>query len=85
MEGCYYTEPRLSSSTEIALQQVSMSFRSDPKWEVVEPLKDIGWRIRKKYFLIKSKDQPKERQVLSWVSLLLRSTVAVYCCCLLVV
>ena len=27
---------------EIALQQVSMFFRSDPKWEVVEPLKDIG-------------------------------------------
>ncbi|XP_041945958.1 PX domain-containing protein kinase-like protein isoform X1 [Alosa sapidissima] len=53
--------------TEIALQQVSMFFRSDPKWEVVEPLKDIGWRIRKKYFLIKNKDQPKERQVLSWI------------------
>nr|XP_026257802.1 PX domain-containing protein kinase-like protein [Urocitellus parryii] len=28
--------------TEIALQQVSMFFRSEPKWEVVEPLKDIG-------------------------------------------
>ncbi|KAG7478152.1 hypothetical protein MATL_G00077230 [Megalops atlanticus] len=55
--------------TEIALQQVSMFFRSDPKWEVVEPLKDIGWRIRKRYFLIKNKDQPKERQVLSWVDL----------------
>ncbi|XP_045567192.1 LOW QUALITY PROTEIN: PX domain-containing protein kinase-like protein [Salmo salar] len=55
--------------TEIALQQVSMFFRSDPKWEVVEPLKDIGWRIRKKYFLIKNKEQPKERQVLSWVDL----------------
>ncbi|KAM6981118.1 PX domain-containing protein kinase-like protein [Aplochiton taeniatus] len=55
--------------TEIALQQVSMFFRSDPKWEVVDPLKDIGWRIRKKYFLIKNKDLPKERQVLSWVDL----------------
>ncbi|KAL2091667.1 hypothetical protein ACEWY4_013930 [Coilia grayii] len=53
--------------TEIALQQVSMFFRSDPKWEVVEPLKDIGWRIRKRYFLIKNKEQSKERQVLSWV------------------
>ncbi|XP_031424356.1 PX domain-containing protein kinase-like protein isoform X3 [Clupea harengus] len=53
--------------TEIALQQVSMFFRSDPKWEVVEPLKDIGWRIQKRYFLIKNKDQPKERQVLSWI------------------
>ncbi|TSM44112.1 PX domain-containing protein kinase-like protein [Bagarius yarrelli] len=53
--------------TEIALQQVSMFFRSDLIWEVVEPLKDIGWRIRKRYFLVKNKEQPKERQVLSWV------------------
>uniref|UniRef100_A0A3Q3WJV3 Uncharacterized protein n=1 Tax=Mola mola TaxID=94237 RepID=A0A3Q3WJV3_MOLML len=53
--------------TEIALQQVSMFFRSDPKWEVLEPLRDIGWRIRKKYFLIKNKEQPKERYLLSWV------------------
>ncbi|XP_037534961.1 PX domain-containing protein kinase-like protein [Nematolebias whitei] len=55
--------------TEIALQQVSMFFRSDLKWEVLEPLRDIGWRIRKKYFLIKNKEQPKERYVLSWVDL----------------
>ncbi|KAM8913411.1 PX domain-containing protein kinase-like protein isoform 2-T2 [Spinachia spinachia] len=55
--------------TEIALQQVSMFFRSDLKWEVVEPLRDIGWRIRKKYFLIKNKQQPKERFLLSWVDL----------------
>uniref|UniRef100_A0A672NKL5 PX domain-containing protein kinase-like protein n=1 Tax=Sinocyclocheilus grahami TaxID=75366 RepID=A0A672NKL5_SINGR len=52
--------------TEIALQQVSMFFRSDPKWEVIEPLKDIGWRLRKRYFLVKDKDQPKDKQVLSW-------------------
>uniref|UniRef100_A0A8C4W7I1 PX domain containing serine/threonine kinase like n=1 Tax=Gopherus evgoodei TaxID=1825980 RepID=A0A8C4W7I1_9SAUR len=52
--------------TEIALQHVSMFFRSEPKWEVVEPLKDIGWRIRKRYFLMKSKNQPKERLMLSW-------------------
>ncbi|XP_038551566.1 PX domain-containing protein kinase-like protein isoform X1 [Micropterus salmoides] len=55
--------------TEIALQQVSMFFRSDPKWEVLEPLRDIGWRIRKKYFLIKNKEQPKEKYLLSWVDL----------------
>uniref|UniRef100_A0A671Q7C7 PX domain-containing protein kinase-like protein n=1 Tax=Sinocyclocheilus anshuiensis TaxID=1608454 RepID=A0A671Q7C7_9TELE len=55
--------------TEIALQQVSMFFRSDPKWEVIEPLKDIGWRLRKRYFLVKDKDQPKDKQVLSWVDL----------------
>ncbi|XP_068940347.1 PX domain-containing protein kinase-like protein isoform X3 [Petaurus breviceps papuanus] len=55
--------------TEIALQQVSMFFRSEPKWEVVEPLKDIGWRIRKRYFLMKIKNQSKERLVLSWADL----------------
>lgn len=55
--------------TEIALQQVSMFFRSDLKWEVLEPLKDTGWRIRKKYFLIKNKELPKERYLLSWVDL----------------
>ncbi|XP_051776973.1 PX domain-containing protein kinase-like protein isoform X3 [Erpetoichthys calabaricus] len=55
--------------TETALQQVSMFFRSDPKWEVIEPLREMGWRIRKRYFLIKSKDQPKDRQVLSWADL----------------
>ncbi|MGH0130034.1 UNVERIFIED_CONTAM: hypothetical protein FKN15_072942 [Acipenser sinensis] len=28
-----------------------------------------GWRIRKRHFLIKNKNQPKERQVLSWADL----------------
>lgn len=27
----------------------------------------LGWRIRKKYFLVKNKEQPKERCLLSWV------------------
>ncbi|XP_060164893.1 PX domain-containing protein kinase-like protein isoform X6 [Globicephala melas] len=65
-----------ASYTEIALQQVSMFFRSEPKWEVVEPLKDIGWRIRKKYFLMKIKNQPKERLVLSWHPYIYRVTFA---------
>ncbi|XP_072027305.1 PX domain-containing protein kinase-like protein isoform X2 [Amphiura filiformis] len=51
---------------EAALQHVSMLFRSEPFWEVVEPLKDIGWRIRRNYFLVKPKDQPKVKQVLAW-------------------
>ena len=28
---------------ELALAHVSMSFRSEPNWEIVEPLKEIGW------------------------------------------
>ncbi|XP_013417774.1 PX domain-containing protein kinase-like protein [Lingula anatina] len=51
---------------EEALQHVSMFFRSEPKYEVIEPLPDIGWRIRKQYFLVKCADQPKLKQVLSW-------------------
>lgn len=34
----------------------------------------IGWRLRKRYFLVKDKDQPKEKQVLSWVSFILTHT-----------
>ncbi|XP_022257560.1 PX domain-containing protein kinase-like protein [Limulus polyphemus] len=54
---------------ETALQHVSMVFRSESQWEVVEPLPDMGWRLRKQYFLIKPKGESKERQVLSWVPL----------------
>ncbi|XP_059167032.1 PX domain-containing protein kinase-like protein isoform X2 [Physella acuta] len=56
-----------SNFLEIALQHVSMIFRSEPNWEVVEPLPDIGWRIRKHYILIKPVTQPKVRQILSWM------------------
>lgn len=41
-----------------------------------------GWRIRKKYFLIKNKEQPKERYLLSWVSM---SAIQTFChCCFLI-
>lgn len=51
---------------ETALQHVSMIFRSEPSWDVVEPLPDIGWRIRKHYILVKLVAQPKVKQLLSW-------------------
>jgi len=55
-----------------------MFFRSEPNWEVVEPLKDIGWRLKKSFFLIKPKDQPKQRMILSWVCIFLYvQTVAI--------
>lgn len=53
---------------EAALQHISMFFRSEPKWEVLEPLPDTGWRIRKKYFMIKDQNQPKLKFILSWSS-----------------
>ncbi|XP_019627806.1 PREDICTED: PX domain-containing protein kinase-like protein isoform X1 [Branchiostoma belcheri] len=58
--------PESMNTQEAALQHVSMFFRSEPHWEVIEPLRDVGWRFRKTYFLIKPKDQPKEKLVLSW-------------------
>ncbi|KAK2160115.1 hypothetical protein LSH36_140g05008 [Paralvinella palmiformis] len=54
---------------ETALRHISMFFRSESHWEVVEPLPDIGWRIRKKYFLIKDKRQAREKYLLSWSQL----------------
>lgn len=44
-----------------------MALRSEANFEVVKPLPEIGWRIRKHYFLIKSHNSPKEEKVLSWV------------------
>ena len=48
--------------TENALRNVSMFFRSHPNWEVMEPLKDFGCRIRKQYYLIRNKDETKSPQ-----------------------
>ncbi|XP_060602959.1 PX domain-containing protein kinase-like protein isoform X2 [Ruditapes philippinarum] len=53
--------------TETALQHVSMVLRSEKQWEVVEPLPEIGWRIRKEYILVKPVASSKTRQILSWV------------------
>ncbi|XP_014671766.1 PREDICTED: PX domain-containing protein kinase-like protein isoform X2 [Priapulus caudatus] len=54
---------------ESALQHVSMFFRSEPKWEMSEVQQDIGWRIKKQYFMVKHVDRPKHRQLLTWASL----------------
>jgi PX domain-containing protein kinase-like protein len=53
--------------SEEALRHVSMFFRSEVNWEVVEPLPHIGWRIRKEFFMIRPKDTPKgNKHVLSY-------------------
>lgn len=38
---------------EVALQQVSLALRGEVGWEVVCPLADIGWRLRKHYFHVR--------------------------------
>lgn len=52
---------------ELALQHVSMILRSEVNYEVVKPVPEIGWRLRKHYFLVKSHINPKEEMLLSWV------------------
>lgn len=53
--------------TELALQHVSMILRSEVNYEVVKPVPEIGWRLRKHYFLVRSCINPKEEMLLSWV------------------
>lgn len=45
--------------SEEALRQVSMFFRNEPLWEVVERLPNIGWRIRRHYYIVRPRDSPK--------------------------
>lgn len=54
---------------ELALQHVSMLFRSEERWEVAQPLPEIGWRLRKQYILVKPKGESKKKHLLSWVPL----------------
>ncbi|ESO84344.1 hypothetical protein LOTGIDRAFT_207280 [Lottia gigantea] len=63
-----FLDPKTYSTNfpEVALQHVSMIFRSEPKWDVIEPLVDIGTRIRKHYIMVKPIGQPKIKQILSW-------------------
>lgn len=51
---------------ELALQHVSLALRSEVGWEVVGPLPDIGWRLRKHFYQVKCKVSPKEEYIASW-------------------
>eukprot|EP00794_Sanderia_malayensis_P006160 gene6160-6870_t len=64
-----FLDPRNYSDEieKMGQQQAAMFFRSEPNWELAEPLKDLGWRIRKQYFMMKSKDSSKNvKRILSW-------------------
>ncbi|KAK6624436.1 hypothetical protein RUM44_011295 [Polyplax serrata] len=52
---------------ELALQHVSMALRSEVQYELVNPIAELGWRLRKHYFFIKSKLMPKTELLLQWV------------------
>ncbi|XP_066154776.1 PX domain-containing protein kinase-like protein [Euwallacea fornicatus] len=51
---------------EIALQHVSLALRGEFGWEVAGPLADIGWRLRKHFYTIKSKSRSKDELIGSW-------------------
>lgn len=43
-----------------------MALRGEFGWEVVGPLADIGWRLRKHFYTIKYKGRSKEELIGSW-------------------
>ncbi|KAF5292333.1 hypothetical protein FQA39_LY03367 [Lamprigera yunnana] len=52
--------------SELALQHVSLALRGEVGWEVVGPLSDIGWRLRKHFYQVRCKALPKEDLIASW-------------------
>lgn len=52
---------------ETALQQVSLALRGEVGWEVVSPLSEIGWRLRKHYFHVKSRNHQNTELYASWI------------------
>ncbi|XP_034940673.1 PX domain-containing protein kinase-like protein isoform X1 [Chelonus insularis] len=52
---------------EIALQQVSLALRSDANFEIGKPIVDMGWRLRKHYYTVKNRQNPKQELLLAWV------------------
>ncbi|XP_063215992.1 PX domain-containing protein kinase-like protein isoform X2 [Bacillus rossius redtenbacheri] len=52
---------------ELALQHVSMALRSEMNYEVVRPVPDMGWRLRKHHFLVRDRSRPAQELLLSWV------------------
>ncbi|XP_066589905.1 PX domain-containing protein kinase-like protein isoform X2 [Prorops nasuta] len=52
---------------EIALHQVSLALRSDANYEVGKAIPDMGWRLRKHYYTVKNRQNPKQELLLAWV------------------
>lgn len=52
---------------EMALQHVSMALRGEVGgWEVVGPLEEMGWRLRKHFYQIRCKGNPTEEYLGGW-------------------
>lgn len=44
-----------------------MALRSEVNYELIKPLPEMGWRLRKHYFLVKAKLNPRTEMALQWV------------------
>ncbi|XP_013162891.1 PREDICTED: PX domain-containing protein kinase-like protein [Papilio xuthus] len=53
--------------TEQALQTISIALRGDGRYELKGPLPDIGWRIRKQFFMVTDTDS-NNNCILEWMS-----------------
>ena len=51
---------------EEALRQTSMLLRTESHWKMIEPLKEIGARIKKGFFLVNCETEVVGKQVLTW-------------------
>lgn len=49
------------------MQHVSLALRGEIGWEIVGPLPDIGWRLRKHFYHVKSKNLVKDELWANWV------------------
>jgi PX domain-containing protein kinase-like protein len=44
-----------------------MALRSDPRFEMVKPIDEMGWRLRKHYFMVRHSGGDKgDNLILSW-------------------
>lgn len=46
---------------------MSLALRSDANYEVCKPIPDMGWRLRKHYYTVKNRQNPKQELLLAWV------------------
>lgn len=49
------------------MQHVSLALRGEVGWEVVGPLPEIGWRLRKHYYEVRCKNSAKNELIANWV------------------
>ena len=46
-----------------------MLLRAEPHWKMIEPLKNIGYRIKRSFFLVNCETEVVGKQILTWVNL----------------